>query len=211
MTDNNLVKKMLAAQKELKAAPETGFNAFQKYSYATANDVLTPVREVCNKHGLLIMCSIEEANIETKQAWVKAVLSIIDIETNDSIKVSAFGYSDRGDKAIYIAITGATKYAVRSAFLLPSDDDPENEKGQSQQQSYSKPSTSSSAQNKPDKLKPGGISDKQVKRLWKIARSEGGKSDDEVKSILNDFGYESTSDINWQDYEEICKRLATPF
>jgi hypothetical protein len=30
-----------------------------------------------------------------------------------------------GDKAVYQAITGATKYAVRSCFCLPSEDDPE--------------------------------------------------------------------------------------
>ena len=61
-------------------------------------------------------------------------LTIVDTETGESLSVTAPGYSEdfsykdnrpNGDKAVYKAITGATKYAVRSCFCLPSDDDPE--------------------------------------------------------------------------------------
>ena len=60
---------------------------------------------------------------------------LLDTETGESLSVTAPGYSEdfsykdnrpNGDKAVYKAITGATKYAVRSCFCLPSDDDPEH-------------------------------------------------------------------------------------
>ena len=34
---------------------------------------------------------------------------------------------DKGDKAIYKAITGALKYILTTSFLIPTGDDPENE------------------------------------------------------------------------------------
>ena len=37
---------------------------------------------------------------------------------------------DAGDKAIFKAQTGAIKYALRNAFLVPDDTDPENEGGE---------------------------------------------------------------------------------
>lgn len=127
-------QKILAVQKVLEPLDKTGWNDFQKYSYSTASDVLLPVKLVCNEHGLIILADCVASSIEPGRATVTVKLTVVDSETGESLSVTAPGYAEdfshkdrrpNGDKAVYKAITGATKYAVRSCFCLPSDDDPE--------------------------------------------------------------------------------------
>ena len=67
-----------------------------------------------------------DSKIEPGKAWVTVKITIVDADSGESITASAPGYAeDKGDKHLYKAITGATKYAVRSFFCLPSEDDPE--------------------------------------------------------------------------------------
>lgn len=130
-----LYKKILAVQKVLEPLEKTGWNDFQKYNYSTAGDVLLPVQRACNEQGLIVIADCIESKIEPGRASVVIRLTIVDTETGESLSVTAPGYSEdfsykdnrpNGDKAVYKAITGATKYAVRSCFCLPSDDDPEH-------------------------------------------------------------------------------------
>jgi len=129
-----LFQKILAVQKVLEPLEKTGWNDFQRYNYSTAGDVLLPVRRACNEQGLIVIADCIDANIESGRASCTIRLSVTDSETGESLSVTAPGYAEdfsykenrpNGDKAVYKAITGATKYAVRSFFCLPSDDDPE--------------------------------------------------------------------------------------
>lgn len=132
---NELYKKILVVQKVLEPLEKTGWNDFQKYNYSTAGDVLLPVQRACNEQGLVVIADCIESKIEPGRASVIIRLTVVDSETGESLSVTAPGYSEdfsykdnlpSGDKAVYKAITGATKYAVRSCFCLPSDDDPEH-------------------------------------------------------------------------------------
>lgn len=114
---------------------KTGWNDFQKYKYSTAGDVLLPVQRACNEQGLIVLADCIESKIELGRAWVIVRLTVANTQTGESLSVTApryaedYSYKDNrpnGDKAVYKAITGAIKYAVRSCFCLPSDDDPEH-------------------------------------------------------------------------------------
>lgn len=129
-----LFQKILTVQQVLEPLEKSGWNDFQKYNYSTAGNVLLPVQQVCNKHGLIVMADCIDAKIEPGRASVTVRLTVADSETGETLSVTAPGYAEdfsykdnrpNGDKAVYKAITGATKYAVRSFFCLPSDDDPE--------------------------------------------------------------------------------------
>jgi len=129
-----LYKKILAVQKVLEPLEKNGWNDFQKYRYSTAGDVLLPVQRACNEQGLIVLADCIESKIEPGRASVIVRLTVTDSETGESLSVTAPGYAEdyswkdnrpSGDKAVYKAITGATKYAIRSCFCLPSDDDPE--------------------------------------------------------------------------------------
>jgi hypothetical protein len=54
----------------------------------------------------------------------------------------------------------------------------------------------------------GLISERQVTRLWAIAKSEGGFTDDGVHRLLySEYGLASASDVPRDLYDEICARL----
>lgn len=136
MTKANLYTKFLTVQKELKALTKTGRNDFHKYDYTTASDVLEPTRETCNQAGLILFSEVIEQQIEPGRASVVIKLTVADAETGEIIEVQAPGYGEdwnhkdnrpTGDKAVYKAITGGLKYAVKILFCLPSVDDPERE------------------------------------------------------------------------------------
>ena len=133
-TKANLFKKLLAVQKVLEPLEKTGRNDFHRYNYTTAGDVLLPVQRACNEHGLFISANCIDSKIEPGRAEVTVQLTVFDSETGESHSITSPGYAEdwsykdnrpSGDKAVYKAITGATKYAVRSLFCLPSEDDPE--------------------------------------------------------------------------------------
>lgn len=134
MTKLNIHQKFLLAQKELKPLSMSGKNTFHKYKYTTSSDVLEPVREVCNEYGLTLRASTLTSRIEPGKAEVMVELRVVDCDSGESYITTAPGYGEdyshkdnkvTGDKAVYKAITGATKYAVRLMFCLPSEDDPE--------------------------------------------------------------------------------------
>lgn len=135
--DNNRAKlffKILAVQKSLQPLEKSGKNDYQRYAYSTAGDVLLPVQKACNEQGLIAIADVIESHIEPGKASATVRLTVADSETGESVSITAPGYAEdwsykenrpTGDKAIYKAITGATKYAVRSFFCLPSEDEPE--------------------------------------------------------------------------------------
>ncbi len=133
-TKARLYQKILAVQQSLEPLEKTGRNDFHKYSYSTAGNVLLPVQRACNQQALIIVADCIESNIEPGRASCIVRLTVADSETGETLSVTAPGYAEdfshkdnrpSGDKAIYKALTGATKYAVRSFFCLPSEDDPE--------------------------------------------------------------------------------------
>lgn len=121
-----LFKKLLQVQRTLKPIAETGKNTYQKYSYATALDLLEPVKRTCNELGLFLYLDVIDSLIEPGKARCTVKLTAVDCETGESLSINCFGYGEdysyqenrpTGDKAIYKAITGATKYAVREMFV----------------------------------------------------------------------------------------------
>lgn len=212
-----LYQKFLAVQQQLKPLEKSGKNEFHRYAYATASDVLEPVREVCNASGLILFASVIDSRVERGQAWVNVKLTCADPETGESIECLAVGYSEEwsskdnkptGDKAIYKAETGALKYAVRLMFCLPSEDDPEKESNKPQPYSTQARNTdreqnhfSGSHQNALLL-----ISEAQRKRLFAIIR-ENGIDNDAAKNLLSKWGYSSSSLIKRQDYDAICNAV----
>lgn len=51
----------------------------------------------------------------------------------------------------------------------------------------------------------GIVSEAQTKRLYAISKGAG-KTDEQMKAILKEFGYASSKEIKKEHYEEICKR-----
>lgn len=114
-------------------------NESQKYNYASEAAIKEKLHSLLVEHGVLFVPS--STNIvhqvftlhgdKTRDVLLTTVTgkaTFIDVETGFSLDVDIVGAgSDSNDKGCYKAITGALKYALTGAFLIPTGDDPENE------------------------------------------------------------------------------------
>jgi hypothetical protein len=132
-SSKTLVSKLIAAIAEIQLIPKRGVNSFSNYAYATAEDIIQAVRGPLSRHGLLVFSSLRDRTSETittaqgKAAFRERITMRFVVTDGDNelhFDVPGEG-QDTGDKGIYKALTGATKYALRSLLQLPIGDDPE--------------------------------------------------------------------------------------
>src|SRR5690625_2271747 len=138
-TKKSLVQKLANVMREVKYIEKKGFNKFNNYKYATESDVSEKVREVLSEQNVIMLPDvIEHSTREHKNrkgyteyiATVKVKITFIDGDTDEKLSIHSIGEGqDAGDKAVYKAITGATKYALMKAFMIPTGDDPEADNG----------------------------------------------------------------------------------
>jgi hypothetical protein len=127
----NISKKLIAVMREVGYVQKAGHNDFQNYKYATEADAIKSIRPAMLKHGLCMIPSVESI---TQDEWgntnVLMHYRIFDEEGNFLSFRAAGSGNDKnskgvGDKGIYKALTGASKYALLKTFLMETGDDPE--------------------------------------------------------------------------------------
>jgi len=131
----NLVGKLAAVMAQVERVPKNGHNSFFNYDYATEADITDAVRSAMAERGIMLFPSVEHIewkDIPTKSGGIERLATITfkftATDGKDSISFNIVGEGqDRGDKATYKALTGATKYALMKLFLIPTGDDPETE------------------------------------------------------------------------------------
>lgn len=115
---------------------KTGDNTFHRYMYASDADLLDKLQPAMAKHGLCIMpTSVVVGFTESKTAKGKAetradllITYTLGHKDGASVQVQVPGSGADGgsaDKAVYKAMTGAFKYALRQTFAVPTGNDPE--------------------------------------------------------------------------------------
>lgn len=130
----NLVMKLLKAQKELKA-PKGNFNSFGKYKYRSAEDILEAVKPLNAEHGLLLTLTDEPVYIG-EWHYIKATATITDGEQTHS--VSAYARESLQKKGMDDSqITGtassyARKYALNGLYLIDDTKDADTDEYQKQ-------------------------------------------------------------------------------
>jgi len=113
----NLVK----IQAELKA-PKGQFNAFGKYKYRNAEDIIEAVKPILNKYGTALVISDEVLEVGDR-IYIKATATLLD-GTDNSISVSGWAREEEVKKGMDAAqITGSTssyarKYALNGLFAI---------------------------------------------------------------------------------------------
>jgi hypothetical protein len=130
----SLIAKLAEVMASLKHVPKRGRNDFHKYDYATEADIADAVREGLASRGIMMIPSVQsvtwrEVEVKSgKQAIATlTVLYRFTDGTQDLEFVMVGEGQDSGDKAIYKAMTGATKYALLKFFLMSTGDDPEKD------------------------------------------------------------------------------------
>lgn len=106
--------------------PKAGFNAFHKYSYATASDVLARVNEAMEEVGVCSTVAVEIIKEQGDTVTVRVRLTIHDADSPSFLVTEGIGSGqDKGDKAVMKAQTAALKYAWMMALNISTCDDPE--------------------------------------------------------------------------------------
>ncbi|MEN1679944.1 MAG: ERF family protein, partial [Planctomycetota bacterium] len=128
-----------AASADIGMAHKSEVNSHDRYKYADLEDYLSAIRPACVKHGLYCYSRPvgEPQYFDRKVASGNAVHSVCRLqvesivvhpESSGALGVTAWGEGqDRGDKAIYKAITGGRKYSLAMLFGIHTTDDAEKD------------------------------------------------------------------------------------
>lgn len=122
---SELHKKLQEIQSELNA-PKSQYNAFGKYKYRKAEDILEAVKPLLKKTGTTLLISDDIVFIEGR-FYVKATATIMDGE--DMLFVSAFARESDNKTGMDAAqVTGAAssyarKYALNGLFCIDDNQD----------------------------------------------------------------------------------------
>lgn len=136
----SLVRKLANVMGAFDRVAKNGVNQFFKYSYATEADVTSAVRGAMAEQGVMMITTLEKiewSEVATAQGkkeklcTASFLFTLLDADSDAKIELRNIGQGqDGGDKAFYKATTGAVKYALLKLFLIPTGDDPENEKAE---------------------------------------------------------------------------------
>lgn len=131
MESRKLVAKLAKIMGEINNVEKNGENKFHGYRYAMEQDMLVAVRKRLSDAQIFVLTGITSVEVKdtAKDGFlttIRTVHTFIDGETGETLEASSAGQgTDKGDKGIYKAITGATKYFISKNFLIPTGDDPE--------------------------------------------------------------------------------------
>lgn len=128
----SLVCKLAEIVAEIDHVEKKGRNEFHKYDYVKAADLAWAVRKKLSERKVLLLSDVIEQRQDKHGDFLFTTIDVLytfyDGESGEKLcfKVPGTG-SDKGDKGLYKAITGSLKYAIRNAFLVPDDSDPEGD------------------------------------------------------------------------------------
>ena len=127
---------IIAARAEMPSVGKSGFNNFDKYTYAKLENYVAAVEDHLIKYQLMVITGSgkaeqlpERKNSKGGSEYVVRVSLAMRLlhSSGQWIEVEAVGEGqDRSDKGIYKAHTGARKYGYASLFGLATTDDQEN-------------------------------------------------------------------------------------
>jgi hypothetical protein len=130
---NSLKAKLVEIMADLGIVEKKGRNPHFGYTYVSEAQLIAELRGRLASHGVLFTTDVKELRChygatpkEGVFAEVQTVHTFHDTATDEMIVVGGAGVGwDSGDKGVYKAITGATKYALMKNFMVTDEQDPE--------------------------------------------------------------------------------------
>lgn len=190
-------EKLMNIQSELKA-PKGQYNSFGKYKYRSCEDILEAVKPLLKDNKAALTITDDVINLGDR-FYVKAIAKLTDIETSESIEVSALAREDEAKKGMDLAqITGsvssyARKYALNGLFCIDDTKDSDT----TNTHDKSSPVTPKSTR---------ALSDAQIKRFYAIAKSVGISEQVAMDTVQIKYGV-LPIEMSRAQYDEVCKSL----
>lgn len=202
---DTLVTALLAVQQALKPIVKDKTASTEQYAYAYADlaAVLEAILPVANAHGITVL-QAPSYDAERRLVSVTTKLWHRTGETWDS-QLSMPSPKDT-PQGIGTAISYCRRYALVSIFSLPQldTDAAEHEEAHTAEQ---RPVTRERLQRESGEAKSGKgslISEAQARRLYALTKDAGRDPDDVADYLQKEWGYNSSREIEWVNYDKIC-------
>lgn len=199
--------KLLYVQQNLKA-PKSRRASFgnRGYNYRSCEDILNAAKPLLSDAKLILTVSDEIVSIGDA-SYVKAKAILIDTEGTGTISTTAYAQIATDKKGMDVAqMTGsassyARKYALNGLFAIDDSEDIDSmDHGEKTTKATTKDEPKADAK---DETKTGIISEAQAKRMYAIS---GGDAE-LCKKVIAKYGYKSSKEVKWEDYEAICDEV----
>lgn len=131
---NSLKGKLVAIIRGLGAVEKKGRNPHFGYTYVSDAQLKGLLGPRLAENGILFTTDVKTLNVHYGATPKEGVFAEVttshtfhDVETGETLTVGGAGVGwDSGDKGVYKAITGSTKYALSQNFLVSDEQDPES-------------------------------------------------------------------------------------
>ena len=193
----NVYEKLMNVQAKLKA-PKNQYNSFGKYKYRSCEDILEGLKPLLMENKAILNLSDEVVEI-SERFYIKATATFIDIEKGEKIETTALAREDLTKKGMDLAqVTGsvssyARKYALNGMFCIDDTKDPDTTDNRK-----SSPTKSNAPTTKQE------LSEKQIKRLYALAKNAGYSVEDIKVHIKKKFKLDHIHDLDKAKYDIMC-------
>lgn len=111
-----IYEKLLNIQSELKA-PKNQTNNFGRYNYRSCEDILEAVKPILKKEKCVVIVNDEIEHVDNR-FYVKATVSLVDVESGEIIASSAYAREEENKKGMDRSqVTGASSSYARKCAL----------------------------------------------------------------------------------------------
>lgn len=207
----NIYQKLSDIQSQI-SVTKSNYNSFGKYSYRSAEDILEAAKPVCKANGCVLTVMDEMVALEGR-FYVKALATLTDIESLETITVTAFAREEENKKGMDASqVTGATssyarKYALNGLFNLDDNKDADTD-------AYTETQRKAQKQEADAKIKAQAQADLPLSKdeeeiLIRLIQTAPGKDDYEtrVAKICKSYGVTELADLKRSQYVQLVGKF----
>ena len=203
----NIYQKLSDIQSRIKVN-KSNYNSFGKYSYRSAEDILEASKPICKDAGCVLTLSDDVVSLDGR-FYVKANATLTDIESLETIQVSALAREEEAKKGMDGSqVTGtassyARKYALNGLFNLDDAKDADTDEYTAMQKK--RPQKAETAVKMPQRtITPAEV----IKLENTIAEYKAtAPVEERIEKICAANGVKTLDDLTKTQYEKIMKQL----
>jgi len=207
----NIYEKLNYVQSNLKVPKNrrASFGGKAGYNYRSCEDILEAVKPLTNVARLCLRLN-DNIRVENGLTFVEATAILNDCDSEACITSKGLAQIATDKKGMDVAqMTGsassyARKYALNGLFAIDDSEDIDSmDHSEKKTNTKTAKPTSAAQEEAKEEAAPGIISTAQAKRMYAIS---GGDAD-LCKKVIARYGYKSSKEVKWEDYEAICDEI----
>lgn len=207
----NIYEKLNYVQSNLKVPKNrrASFGGKAGYNYRSCEDILEAVKPLTNVARLCLRLN-DNIRVENGLTFVEATAILNDCDSEACITSKGLAQIATDKKGMDVAqMTGsassyARKYALNGLFAIDDSEDIDSIDHSKKKTTTKAAKAQATAQEEvKEEAAPGIISTAQAKRMYAIS---GGDAD-LCKKVIARYGYKSSKEVKWEDYEAICDEI----